>query len=183
MISTVESSAKRFSLDIYRADLSRTLNLIDEDHELEEFVTGIPGLSMSEALRKLDPLYPHNAGREVLAALPRPTTFHEQLPWSIVQLSQRAITSGLSKSVQQRRTQACLKSLYYIPGAIRDVLAPYAAGTYYCLELLPLLNSPESLSLIEELWDSDNDDVARIIRLMRLCSNNGFHYHSTSFRP
>ncbi|KAF8492556.1 hypothetical protein F5888DRAFT_890509 [Russula emetica] len=82
----------------------------------------------------------------------------------IVQLSQRAITSGLSELVQQRRTRACLKALYYIPGAIRDVLAPYAAGTYYCLELLPLLNSPESLSLIEELWDTTNDDVALSVR-------------------
>jgi hypothetical protein len=100
----------------------------------------------------------------VLAALPDPTTFHEQLPWGIVQLSQRAITSGLSEFVQQRRTQACLKALYYIPGAIRDVLAPYAAGAYNCLELLPLLNSPESLSLIEVLWDTANDDVALSVR-------------------
>jgi len=138
--------------------------MIDEDHELEEFVAGIPGLSESEALRKFDPLSPHNAGRVVLAALPGPTTFHEQLSWSIVQLSQRAITSGLSEFVQQRRTQACLKALYYIPGAIHDVLAPYAAGTYYCLELLPLLNSPESLSLIKELWDTANGDVALSVR-------------------
>ena len=40
------------------------------------------------------------------------------------------------------------------PEAIRDVLAPHAAVTYYCLELLPLLNPPESLSLIEEWWDT-----------------------------
>ena len=142
-------------------------SLIEEDHELEEFVAGIPGLSESEALRRLDPLSDppsHNAGRAVLAALPGPTTFHEQLPWNIVQLSQRAITSGLPEFVQRRRTQVCLKALYYIPGAIRDVLAPYAAGTYNCLDLLPLLNSPESLRLIEELWDTDNDDVALSVR-------------------
>jgi uncharacterized protein DUF6535 len=164
MIATLEGSAKRFSLDIYRGALLRTLNLIAEDHELEEFVAGIPGLSESEALRKFDPLSPHDAGRVVLVALPGPNTFHEQLPWSIVQLSQRAITNGLTKVVQQRRTQACLKALYYIPGAIRDVLAPYAAGTYYCLELFPLLNSPESLGLIKELWGTANDDVALSVR-------------------
>ena len=164
MISTLEGSAKCFSLDIYRAALFRTLCLIDEDHELEEFVAGIPGLGESEALRKFDPLSPHNAGRVVLAALPGPTTFHEQLPWSIVQLSHRAITRGLSRFVQQRRTQTCLKALYYIPGAIRDILAPYAAGEYHCLELLPLLNSPESLSVLEELWDTANDDVALSVR-------------------
>ncbi len=164
MISTHEGSAKRFSLDIYRTALCRTLNLIDEDHELEEFVAGIPGLSESEALRRFDPLSPHNAGRVVLAALPGPTTFHEQLPWSIIQLSQRVVTGGLSESAQQQRTKACLKALYYIPGAIRDALAPYAAGTYYCLELLPLLNSHESLGLIEELWGTANDDVALSVR-------------------
>jgi hypothetical protein len=164
MISTLESSAKLFSLDIYRAALCRTLKLLDEDHELEEFVAGIPGLSESDALRRFDPLSPNHAGRVVLAALPGPATFHEQLPWSIVQLSQRAISSELSETIRQKRTQACLKALYYIPGAIRDVLAPYAAGTYYCLEILPLLNSPESLGVIEELWDTANDDISLSVR-------------------
>jgi hypothetical protein len=164
MISTLEGSAKRFSLDIYRSALCRTLKLLDEDHELEDFVAGIPGLSESDALRRFDPLSPNYAGRVVLAALPGPATFHEQLPWSIVQLSQRAIASDLSEIIRHRRTQACLKALYYIPGAIRDVLAPYAAGTYYCLEILPLLNSSESLSVIEELWDTANDDIALSVR-------------------
>ena len=163
MISAVEGSAKCFSLDIYIAALRRTLYLIEEDHELEEFAAGVPGLSESEALCKFDPSS-HNAGRVVLAALPGPTTFHEQLSWSIVQLSQRAIMGGLSEFVRQRRTQACLKALYYIPGAIRDVLAPYAVGIYHCRELSPLLNSPESLNLIEDLWDTANDDVALSVR-------------------
>ena len=175
MISTFEGSAKRFSLDIYKTALCRTLYLINEDHELEEFVAGIPGLSESEALRRSDPLSdplsPHNAGRAVLAVLPGPITFHEQLPWSIVQLSQRALTSGLLESDQQRRTQACLKALYYIPGAIRDVLAPYAAGAYNCLELLPLLNSPESLTLIDELWGTANNDVALSVRCVTAAIN------------
>jgi hypothetical protein len=164
MISMLEGSAKRFSPDIYRSALSRTLNLLDEDHELEEFVAGIPGLSESGALRTFDPQYHNDGSRVVLAALPGPTTFHDQLPWSIVQLSHRAVTSGLSEFIRRRRTRACLKALYYIPGAIRDVLAPYASRTYYCLEILPLLNSPESLGLIEELWDSADDDIALSVR-------------------
>ena len=127
-------------------------------------MSGIPGLSESGALRTVDELSPNDGGRVVLAALPGPITFHDQLPWSIVQLSQRAITSGLLESIRRRRTQACLKALYYIPGAIRDVLAPYAARTYYCLEILPLLNSSESLDLIEELMDTADDDVALSIR-------------------
>ena len=164
MITTLEGSAKRFSLDIYRSALCRTLNLLDEDHELEEFVAGIPGFSESEALRTFNPLSPNDAGRVVLAALPGPVTFHDQLPWSIVQLSHRAITSNLPGFIRWRRTQACLKALYYIPGAIRDVLAPYAAGTHYCLKILPLLNSLESLNLIEELWHTTNEDIALSLR-------------------
>ena len=164
MISMFEGSAKRSSPDIYRSALCRTLNLLDDDHELEEFVAGIPGLSESEALRTFDEHSPNDGGRVVLAALPGPTAFHDQLPWSIVQLSQRATTSGFSEFIRQRRTQACLKALYYIPGAIRDVLAPYAARTYYCLEILPLLNSSESLDLIEELRDTADDDVALSVR-------------------
>jgi hypothetical protein len=164
MISALEGSAMRLSLDIYRAALCWTLKLLDEDHELEEFVAGIPGLSESEALRKVDSNPPNHAGRVLLAILPGPTAFHEQLPWSIVQLSQRAITIGLPEFIRQRRTEACLKALYYIPGAIRDVLAPYAAGTHYCMRILPLLNSPESLDLIETLRDTDNDDIALSVR-------------------
>jgi hypothetical protein len=160
MIATLEGSAMSFSLDIYRTALCWTLSLLDDDHRLEEFVAGIPGLSKSEALRELNSNSPYHAGRMLLATLPGPTAFHEQLPWSIVQLSQRSISSGLEDSIRRRRTRACLKALYYIPGAIRDVLAPYAAGTYYCLNILPLLNSPESLDLIEELWDTAKDDIA-----------------------
>jgi Family of unknown function (DUF6535) len=163
MISMLECSAKRFSLDIYKSALCRTLSLLDEDHELEEFVAGIPGLSESEALDKLSP-NARDRVTVVLAALPGPTSFHDQLPWSIVELSQRAISSGLPGFIQRRRTQACLKALYHIPGAIRDILAPYAAGTHHCLEILPLLNSSESLDLIEQLWETTNEDIALSIR-------------------
>jgi hypothetical protein len=100
----------------------------------------------------------------MLAALPGPTTFHEQLPWSIVHLSERAVVSNLSETIRRRRTQACLKALYYIPGAIRDVLAPYATGPHFCVHTFPLLNSEESLDLIEELWDRDNNDVSLSVR-------------------
>ncbi|KAF8486401.1 hypothetical protein DFH94DRAFT_713162, partial [Russula ochroleuca] len=164
MLTMLEGSAKRFSLDICRSALCRTLNLLDEEHELEDFVAGIPGLSESEALRTFHELSPNDGGRVVLAALPGPTSFNEQLPWSIVMLSHRAITSGLSELVRKRRTQACLKALYHIPGAIRDILAPYAAGTHYCLRILPLLNSSESLDLIKELWGTTNDDIALSVR-------------------
>jgi hypothetical protein len=167
MIATLEGSAMNFSLDIYKAALCWTINLLDDDHELEEFVAGIPGLSESEALRKLNSNSNNPAGSMLLATLPGPTAFHKQLPWSIVQLSQRSIASGLEESIRRRRTRVCLKALYHIPGAIRDMLAPYAAGTYYYLNILPLLNSSESLELVEELWGTDdkaNDDVTLSVR-------------------
>ncbi|KAI9449808.1 hypothetical protein BJY52DRAFT_223148 [Lactarius psammicola] len=163
-ISKLENSAKRISMYIYKKTLVRTLHWLSEDHELEEFVAGIPGLCESEALATRDTGDTQRTIRDVLAVLPGPTSFHASLPWSIIQLAQRAFTSKLPKSVQQRRTRACLKALYYIPGAIRDVLAPYAAGRHYCLEILPLLNSPESLDIIDELWDTPNDDVALSVR-------------------
>jgi hypothetical protein len=51
-----------------------------------------------------------------------------------------------------------------MPGAIRDVLAPYAVGRHYCLEILPLLNPPDSLEITDEFWDSPNHDVALSVR-------------------
>ncbi|KAH9173653.1 hypothetical protein EDB89DRAFT_2068446 [Lactarius sanguifluus] len=101
---------------------------------------------------------------EALAALPGPTSFHASLSWSIIHLSQRAVAGDSSNSIQQQRTRACLKALYCIPGAIRDVLAPYVVGKYYCLEILPLLNSPESLDIIDELWDTPIRDIALSVR-------------------
>ncbi len=164
MISKLENSAKRISMDIYNKTLVQTLHWLNEDHELAEFVAGIPGLCKSKALATRDNGDAQRTIRDVLAALPGPMSFNASLPWSIIQLAQRTFTSKLPKSVQKRRTRACLRALYYIPGAIRDVLAPYAAGKHYCLEILPLLNSPESLEIIDELWDTPNDDVALSVR-------------------
>ncbi|KAH9033171.1 hypothetical protein EDB83DRAFT_2319051 [Lactarius deliciosus] len=164
MTSKLESSAKRISMDIYKETLVRTLNWLSEDRELEKFVAGIPGLCESEALATRDNHDTQRPIRDVLAALHGPTSFHASLPWSIIQLAQRAFTSKLPESVQQLRTRACLKALYYIPGAIRDILAPYAAGEDHFSEILPLLNTPQSLEIIEELWDTPNDDVALSVR-------------------
>ena len=165
IFSHFENSAKRTSMDMYRAALSWTLSLIDEDSELEEFISGIPGLRESEALA------PYNNGndprrtiRTVLAVLPGPTSFHVPLPWSIIRLADRAITSNLSEPIGPQRIKASLRALYYIPGAIRDLLAPYAAGKFYCSQILPLLNTVESLEIIDELWDNPGDDVALSVR-------------------
>ncbi|KAH9173713.1 hypothetical protein EDB89DRAFT_684384 [Lactarius sanguifluus] len=161
MTSKLESSAQLISMDIYKETLVRTLNWLSEDRDLEKFIAGIPGLCESKAIAATDT---QRTIRDELAALPGPTSFNASLPWSIIQLAQRALTSEVPKAVQQRRTRACLKALYYIPGAIRDMLAPYAAGEDHFSEILPLLNTPESLEIIEELWDTPNDDVALSVR-------------------
>ena len=167
IFSEFENSAKRTSMDIYRAALSWTLSLIDEDRELEEFVSGIPGLRESEALAPYNDVKdPRRTIRAVLAVLPGPTSFHAPLPlpWSIVRLADRAIASNLSEPIGPQRIKSCLRALYYIPGAIRDLLAPYAAKKFYCLQILPLLNTVESLEIIDELWDTPRDDVALSVR-------------------
>ena len=170
-------ATKSISLDIYNTVLAWTLRQFDQDHELEEFVAGIPGLYESEAFsrvgadgsngpgideqRKLDNI------RSVLAVLPGPSSTNEPLPWSVIRIAQRTITNKLSEPIQRRRTRTCLRALYHIPGAIRDILVPYAAGQtghFHCLKVLPLLNSPESLEIIYELWNTPNDDVARSVR-------------------
>ena len=166
----LEISAKRISMDIYKDAIAWTLYRLDQDHELEEFVDGIPGLYESNAFSmggtedSGDVQSKLGYIRLVLAVLPGPTSSDMPLPWSIIHLAQRSIISNLLKPIQHKRTQVCLRALYYIPGAIRDVLATYAAGEHYCMEILPLLNSPESLQIIEELWDTPNDDVALSVR-------------------
>ncbi|KAF8261485.1 hypothetical protein EI94DRAFT_795691 [Lactarius quietus] len=164
VVSKLAKSAKIISVDIYKKALVWTLHQLDQDHELEEFVAGIPGLYESKAFTTRDNSDVKRNIRPVLAVLPGPTGSHEPLPWSIIRLAQRAIESKLAKPIQQKRTKTCLRTLYHIPGAIRDILASYAAGKHYCLEILPLLNSPESLDIIDELWDTPNDDVALSVR-------------------
>ncbi|KAH9029364.1 hypothetical protein EDB83DRAFT_1894976 [Lactarius deliciosus] len=148
MTSKLESSAQLISMDVYKETLVRTLNWLSEDRELEQFVAGIPGLCESKVIAASNS---QRTIRDVLAALPGPVGFHAPLPWSVIKLAQRAFTGKLPIAVQQRRTRACLKALYYIPGAIRDILAPYAAGEDRSSEILPLLDSPESLEIIEEV--------------------------------
>ncbi len=162
----LKNSARRLSMDIYKSMLVRVLDWLNEDQELEDFVTGISGLCESQAFVTHDSGDAQPTIRNVLASLPGPTSFHPSLTWSIIQLAQRASTNKLPKSVQERRTQACLRALYYIPGAIRDILAPYALGKHYCLEILPLLNSSDSLTIINELWGTPDYDVALSVRCL-----------------
>ena len=164
MITQLVDSAKHISMYRYTETLTWTLHQLDKDHELMEFATAIPGLYDSDVFFSPDNTNVPRDIRPVLAALPGPKSFEAPLPWSIIWLAKRAIAGDLPKPTQQKRTRACLKALYHIPGAIHDLLASFAARKHYCLEILPLLNSPESLEIIDELWDSPIDDVALSVR-------------------
>ncbi|KAH9054991.1 hypothetical protein EDB87DRAFT_1688631 [Lactarius vividus] len=109
---------------MYKNMLVRTLHWLNDDDESEEFVAGIPGLYQSEAFTDNG-----NAQRNVctiLVALPGLMDSRESLPWNIVHLAQRTSMSKQQKLEQQRRIRACLMALFYVPGTIRSVLAPYA---------------------------------------------------------
>jgi len=164
IISKLENSTEYISIVVYKKILIRTLHWLNEDHELEEFVAGIPGLYWSEALGTRNDAGEQQIMSKILSNLPGPTSFHASLSWSIIHLAQRAVVSNSSNSIQQQRTRACLRALYCIPGAIRDVLAPYAVGKHYCLEILPLLNSPDSLEIIDELWNTPIHEIALSVR-------------------
>ena len=164
MIYDLVNSARHISMDRYTETLTWTLHQLDKDHELMEFVSGIPRLYESEVFFSLENTDGLRNIRRVLAVLPGPKSFDAPLPWSIIWLAKRAIAADLPKPIQQKRIRTCLKALYYIPGAIHDLLSSFATRKHYCLEILPLLNSLESLEIIEELWDSPNDDVALSVR-------------------
>jgi hypothetical protein len=184
MVSQLEVSAKCISMKIYTKALTWTVHQLGKGLELEEFVAGIPDLYESgdfvttadirQVERDFQPRYVEREVqvrytaqrniRRVLAVLPGPTSFDAPLSWSILRLAQRAMLSNLPKQIKQKRIQTCLRALYHIPGAIRDLITPYAAEEDHFRFTLGLLNTQESLEVIDELWDTQNADVALSVR-------------------
>ena len=76
-----------------------------------------------------------------------------------------------------RRIKACLRAVFCIPSAIRPLLV-VAASRYYRQEILQLLNSPESLGIIDELRDIHVGDIA----IRSVCHGRGrrIHNHHTA---
>ena len=182
MVSQLQVSAKSISIEIYKESLAWTLSQISKDHELEEFVAGIPDLYESNdiitAADILPDIQPRHLEervmqrrsatqrniRRVLADLPAPTNSDGSFSWTILWLASNANYRNLSTDNQYKRIQTSLTALYHIPGAIRDLLSPYAAADDLCCYTLGLLNSPESLEIIDELWNLINDDVKLSVR-------------------
>jgi hypothetical protein len=165
MVSQLEDSAKRVSMKIYTKTLAWTIDQLDKDHEFEEFFAGIPDLYNSLFFFERDGVgLPHTI-RPVLAALPGPKSAHVPLAWYILWFAPDAMESDLSKYNQQKRLKTCFRALYHIPGAIRDLLAAYIANDRLLSWFQPLLDTPESLEIIDELWDTyRNDDAALSVR-------------------
>jgi hypothetical protein len=161
MVSQLEDSAKRISMEIYTKTVVWTIDQLDVDTEFDEFFAGIPGLCDS---RFLSSHGGPNLSRSVLAVLPGIKSFGAPLSWSILWLAMIAIWGDISKDKRQKRLKTCFKALYYIPGAIHDLLATYYVDRGLMFRLLPLMNSPESLETFDELLDEYNDDVALSIR-------------------
>ncbi|KAN0132427.1 hypothetical protein V8E53_009853 [Lactarius tabidus] len=184
MVSQLEVSAKRTSMEIYTKALTWTVHQLGKGHEFEEFVAGIPDLYESKDfvttadIRRVERDFPpryaereiqvhfaaHHNIRRILAVLPGPTSFDAPLSWSILRLAHGAMLSKLPKQIQQKKIQTCLKALHHIPGAIRDVLTPYAVLEDHSIFTQGLLNIQESLDIIVEFWDAPNADVALSVR-------------------
>jgi hypothetical protein len=164
MVSQLEVSAKRTSVEIYTKTLVWAIDQLDKDHEFEEFFSGIPALYSSQFFRSLDSRGQPLTIRSVLATLPGPKVYDVPLSWSILWLVMTTIRSDLPKHKQQKRLKTCCMALYFIPGAIHDILAAYIADDRLLLHLLPLLDTMESLEVVDELWDEPNDDVVLSVR-------------------
>ncbi|KAN0130536.1 hypothetical protein V8E53_011622 [Lactarius tabidus] len=144
MVSQLQDSAKRTSMEIYTKTLVWTIDQLDKDHDIEEFFAGIPDLYGSVFFISLD------------------SSIRVPLAWSILWFALDAVEFDLSKYSRQKRLKTCFKALYYIPGAVHDLLAVHIPDGAPLFWLLPLLDTPESLEIIDDLQDLDelNDDVA-----------------------
>ena len=186
MVSQLQVSAKSISIGICTKLFGWTLHQISNDHELEEFAAGIPDLYESKHIattadithdiqthlleERMDRRFQLRFSterkiRRVLADLPVLTNFSDlPLSWTIFFLAVGAKMSNLSKDNQHKRIRTCLTALYHVPGAIRDLLSPYAAKEDLFYYAAVLLNYPESLEIIDELWDLLNSDVRLSVR-------------------
>ncbi|KAH8983798.1 hypothetical protein EDB86DRAFT_3085127 [Lactarius hatsudake] len=89
------------------------------------------------------------------------------IPGRIIRLAQRAFTSKLPISIQQRRTRACLKALYYVPGADRDLLTPPCSDSARQQNIARFLadikHTPRDMNT--QWWASNNAELIHKERL------------------
>ncbi|KAI0255006.1 hypothetical protein BJV78DRAFT_1279621 [Lactifluus subvellereus] len=150
MSRSLEDIARQQSWGMDARALAWTLDTLDEDHELEQFMAGVPGFYQSRAL---------TTGKAILGSLSGPNGFNKILPWKILEVVEHA-TDGdhYPLEVRQRRHRTCLNALYFIPGAVYDILSAFCHASYPPRASLP--RSLESWGIAAELSPHIDDDVA-----------------------
>ncbi|KAH9178559.1 hypothetical protein EDB89DRAFT_1927157 [Lactarius sanguifluus] len=98
MVESVEQTVSSLSFEIYARALMWAFDSLDEDHELERFFAGIPGLCGSEVVS--DPFQVFIAPNE------------RRLSEALIGLMQRTLTSPLvNEQIRRRRSLICIKAM------------------------------------------------------------------------
>ena len=107
-----EEIALRLSPEIDVRGLSWTLNSLEEDNELEEFLAGVPGFLSSHEV-----MDPENILSEVIKRVPA-------MAYTVFLFIERTFSSGLvSEAIQERRKNVYMRAL--------DLLTPLLPVTFY----------------------------------------------------
>ena len=107
-----EGSALRLSSDIDVRGLSWTFDSLEEDHELEEFLAGIPGFLSSHEVTN-----PGNVLTDVINCIPG-------MAYTVFLFIERTFSSGLvSEVIQERRKHVYMRAL--------DLVTPLLPVTFY----------------------------------------------------
>ena len=131
--------------------LGWTLDRLDEESELEQFAAGIPGFVRSLEVKD---------AMSVLENAQKNSSLHKSLYRHIVVLLVRAAAPGvvpdskrLPEPVRQRRIAICLEAVYYIPGAVEQILKRLAYHNTKEVNVFfsPILQATESCLIAERL--------------------------------
>jgi len=145
---SLEDAAKRQSWAMDARALAWTLDTLDEDHELAQFMTGVPEFYQSRALA---------TAKVILGSLSGPNGFNTMLPWKILEVIGRA-DDGHHHPGDEQHSRACLTALYFLPGAVHNILSAFRHATLPPQASLPF--NLESWSVAATLSLHIDDDVA-----------------------
>jgi len=149
---TLEDTARGRPWGMDARALAWTLDTLDEDHELEQFMAGIPEFYQSKAL---------TTAKAILGSLSGPNGYKTMLPWKILEVVEYANDDNHHPlDVRQRRTSACLTALYFLPGVVHDILSAFRHASSYAS--LPF--TLESWTIAAKLSSHVDNDVALAAR-------------------
>lgn len=163
MVRQFEASAKRQDWTVDARAFAWTLDALDEDHELEQFAAGIPGLFVSKAVEQ---------PARMLASISESATLHSNLGRDI----QKLVTGSshhaeslhlLSKARRMWRDRVSLRALYFIPNAIQAALSDAIRGPGNIVTIPAFLDSYESWAVADALSEDPRTDMK--IRLDAEC--------------